>query len=161
MKSQRNILFLDHNLKDASPALAAWLADALHSRTQIHVSIGPDPRTFFAVSNRGFRWGGVDDDFHAHIQGWLRGSSSPSNEEDTEDRDDGEDSSAWKAGYEPESALFAVNGGYLIKCKGGKHLAWNAKLEGKGGYPGLTERLKRKFGKTAKEEKWVSLSLVL
>ena len=129
-----------HNLKSSSPVLAGWLDGQAHSPEQIHVSLGPNPRTFFAVSDRGFRWGGVNDDFHGHLQGWLTGSGQ---------------AGAWRDGYEPDAALFGVNGSYLITCKGGRHLAWNHKLAEKTGYPGLTERLMDRFANTPKEEKWV------
>ena len=139
--------YSDHNLHDASPTLAAWLDSKAHSPKVIRVSLGVDAHTFFAVSDQGFRWGGVGDDFHEHVQGWLSGSGGGSGQ------------GQWKLGYEPESALFGVNGGYLITCKGGRHLAWNKKLAQPGGYPSLTGRLMKKAGEIKKqgrsEETWV------
>ena len=111
----------------------------MHSPQQIRVSLGPDPRTFFAVSDQGFRWGGVDDEFHGHVQDWLSGAG---------------EEGGWKPGYEPNGALFGINGGYLITCKGGRHLAWNKKLAQMNGYPGLTERLMKRSDKMKREGKW-------
>ena len=111
----------------------------MHSPQRIRVSLGPDPRTFFAVSDQGFRWGGVDDEFHGHVQDWLSGAG---------------EEGGWKPGFEPDGALFGINGGYLITCKGGRHLAWNKKLAQANGYPGLAERLMRRSDKMKREGKW-------
>ncbi|KAG8529889.1 uncharacterized protein KY384_005370 [Bacidia gigantensis] len=138
-KTSEQKLSISHNLTQSSPILASWLDTKAHARTQIRVSVGTNPRTFFAVSDQGFRWAGVDDEFHGILQEWLTGAGTEG---------------GWKSGYEPDGALFGVNGGYLITCKEGRHLAWNKKLAEPHGYPGLTARLTKRFTVTARDEQW-------
>ena len=61
----------------------------------------------------------------------------------------------WRDGYEPNGALFGVQGAYLITCKDGRHLAWNSNLEEKWAYPSLASRLRERFKGVEKDAKVV------
>ena len=95
---------LGHNLTVTHAKLAAWIDGKSHDGEQYQIALGPQGQ-FFALSNCGYRWHGVTDEFHEQIQETLDGGGGG------------------KPDWKPDSVMFGIHNSYLITCEGGKHVS--------------------------------------
>ena len=64
------------------------------------------------MSNRGYRWHGVPEQFHEKLQAMMAGAD-----------DAGASDGGWRDGWAPDGAAFGVHGSFIILCRGGKLVA--------------------------------------
>ena len=118
-----------HSLDSSYPKLAAWIdGDDGHHGDKYRIALGPSGQ-FFAMSNRGYRWHGVPEQFHDEMQTMMAG--------------DDEGPGGWRAGWKPSGAAFGVHNSFLVFCEGGEHVILSRNLGQH--YPDLVKRLQQRF----------------